>query len=43
MTQALISEWGNRYEVVDSELTIVDPEKRTRTNPFRRKPRQADP
>ena len=43
MTQALISEWGNRYEVVDSELTIVDPEKRIRTNPFRRKPRQADP
>jgi predicted PurR-regulated permease PerM len=42
MTQALISEWGNRYDVVDSELTVVDPEKRSRTNPFRRRPRQAD-
>jgi predicted PurR-regulated permease PerM len=43
MTQALISEWGNRYEVVDSDLTVVDPEKRTRKNPFRRRQRQADP
>jgi predicted PurR-regulated permease PerM len=36
MAQALISERGSRYDVVDSELTIVDHGKRTRGNPFSR-------
>ncbi|MDX2382318.1 MAG: AI-2E family transporter [Acidimicrobiia bacterium] len=42
MTQALVSEWGNRYEVVDSDLTVLGSQKRARGSPFRRKPREAD-
>jgi predicted PurR-regulated permease PerM len=37
MTQALVSEWGDRYDVVDSELTSVDQAKKPRTGMFRRR------
>jgi predicted PurR-regulated permease PerM len=37
MTQALISEWGDRYDVVENELTSVDQAKKPRTGMLRRR------
>ena len=45
MAQALASEWGDRYDVIDSHLTVIQPPRRSsasrrpaqRTNPTRRR------